>query len=153
MIHQKRGGVYRQPFARTIHYPVPGIPANEKQRTAGIGFPDTGVFRSIRSASGRQYSSDSIHIDPGILDRICADGLRIVEIVIQYKIHEVTYSTTVETLRTHGQRVTTPAGWQIALPRHLWLIDGKSQPKPQVQQPEIEKQPEAAQLGLFGGAL
>lgn len=151
MLHQNFGGVYRQSSSRTPtkRYLVPDIPQDKPQRTAGIGYFATGVFRSVRSYDGRAYQGDTINILEEVLDEIEVDGLRTVEVVIKYKNHEVTYSTTVATLRTHGQQVLA-AGMQIALARHYWLVDGQAQPEPEsiaTQQPQ--PQPQAVQPALF----
>lgn len=66
-------------------YPVPGIPRNQPQRTAGIGHFDTGIFRSVRTGRGRRYDNDSLNIRKSILEEIERDGLSIVEIVICYR--------------------------------------------------------------------
>lgn len=127
-------------------YPVPGIPRNQPQRTAGIGHFDTGIFRSVRTGRGRRYDNDSLNIRKSILEEIERDGLSIVEIVICYRrLHiNVIYAATIETIRTQGAQEYLDGCWQYSLPREYWSINGA--------QPEAEltpAPPAAQQMSLF----
>jgi hypothetical protein len=135
----------RAPIKR---YLVPGIPAHERQRVAGFGYFDTGIWRSERTGSGRYYDGDTINILESILDEVEADGLDTIQVVIVHKSRAVTYQTDIDTLRQHGQRVLAD-GWQIALPRCFWSVDGQPPAGPQ---PE-PKEPQAVQPTLFDLAL
>lgn len=145
MVYQNQRAVNAQNLHTQKYYAVPGIPKHERQRVAGVGFFDTGAFRSIRSSDGRHYVNDTINIDEAVLAQIEGDGLHTLEVVIKYKTHDVTYSTEIDTLRTYGERVLAD-GWQIALARRFWLVDGQAQ-----SQAARQAESEVAQLGLFGG--
>lgn len=126
-------------------YPVPGIPANEKQRTAAIGYFDDMVVRSVRTSDGRRYDGDEIAVLISVLDEAENDGFDDLEIAINYrKTNTVTtYATTIEYLRQHGRRALGVSGWELSMPRSMWSIDG-AQPTG-----EPQAQPVAAQPTLF----
>ena len=118
------------------------VPNTTPKRCAGWGYFNQGIFRSIRTSGGRRYGEDEIAILESILERIEADGLPKIEVLINYTRLQksLCYATTTETLRTHGRRVLGVSGWELSLPRTQWCIDG--------QAPEATK-PAAAQIPLF----
>ena len=131
---------------RPIRYLVPGTEHDQHPRTAAIGYPDAGILRSVRTRGGRHYGNNSFNVNCEVLDQAEADGLTTVEIVITYQRAgvTVTYSTSIETLRAQGQRVMGESGWELALPRQLWSVDGaapeglpKAQPAPVAAQPAL----------------
>lgn len=128
---------------------VPGTENDERPRTAALGFPDTGILRSVRTGRGRKYGDDTLGFLIEILDRAQNAGLTIVEIVINYtRLNvSVTYTTTIEYLRDHGQRVLGESGWELAMPRQLWSVDG-AEPEG-LAEPTPKPESEATQGALF----
>lgn len=124
------------------------VPNTHPQRCAGWGYFNQGLFRSIRTSGGRRYGEDEIALLECILDQIEADGLTKIEVVINYSRlkKSVCYSTTVETLRMHGQRVPGQSGWERSMARTRWSIDGDA---PTAQPEETPAAPAAAQMSLF----
>lgn len=135
-------------YRRTKRYLVPGTEHDQRPRTAAMGYPD-GTLRSVRTGRGRIYGSDELRFLIAVLDQAQADGLTTAEIVINYTRLgvSVTYSTSIETLRTKGQRVLGVSGWELALPRQLWSIDGQAPEG--LPTPKPEPEPEAEQPMLF----
>lgn len=134
---------YRQPK----RYLVPGTEHDERPRTAAIGYFDSGTLRSVRTGRGRIYGDDTLHFLITVLDEAETDGLTIAEIVINYNRLNVsvTYAAPIETLRSQGQRVLGVSGWELALPRQLWSVDGQ---EPEGL-PEPTPEPGAVQPALF----
>jgi len=139
-------------------YLVPGTERDQHPRTAAFGYPATGILRSVRSRGGRLYGGDTLNFLISVLDQAEADGLTTAEIVITY--HRtgatVTYSTPIATLHTHGQRVMGESGWEMALPRQLWSIDGQApeglpqvKPAPVAEQPMLFDFAEPRRLGAY----
>lgn len=128
-------------------YLVPGTEHDQHPRTAAIGYPATGILRSVRTRGGRLYGGDTLNFLVAVLDQAERDGLTTAEIVITY--HRtgvtVTYATPIATLRTQGQRVIGESGWELALPRQLWSINGQ----PPEGLPQVKPAPVAEQPALF----
>lgn len=126
----------------TKRYLAPEI-LNGTHPTAGIGYFDAGIFRSVRTGRGRLYAGGTLNILQSILDEIERDGLTIVEIVIEYRRTgvKVTYRTTTSTIRQHAQIEFLNGTWQYSLPLEYWSVDGA---EPAVTLPATEQQ-----LSLF----
>jgi hypothetical protein len=133
---------------RAKRYLVPGIPDDKPQRTAAFGYFDTGILRSVRTSDGRRYEDDEIAFLIRILDEAEQDGFDDLEVVVSYRKTQtqVTYATTIDYLREHGRRVLGVSGWELSMPRYLWLADGQPQPQPQ---PKRQPETEAQQAALF----
>lgn len=145
-------------LARPIRYIVPDTERDERPRTAGIGDTATGILRSVRTRGGRLYGSDTLNFLVAILDQAAADGLTLAEIQITYHRTNitVTYSTSIEALRTSGQRVMGESGWEMALPRQLWSVDGatpeglpQAKATPAVEQPMLFDFSEPRRVGAY----
>lgn len=154
MIHHKFQVRNSAPVKR---YPVPHTPP-DRPSTAALGFFGQRLLRSMRTGRGRIYGDDTINFLLAILDEAEADGLTQVEVVINYARLgvSVTYSTTIETLRTQGQRVMGESGWELALPRQLWSVDGQApeglpqaKPAPVAEQPALFDFAEARRIGAY----
>ena len=126
MISRNDDGVNRQAYAHTKRYLVPNPRQNERPLTAAIGYFDSGILRSVRTSDGRRYDGDAIAFLISVLDEAVADGLRTVEVVVTYRRSQsqTTYTTTIDNLRQHGQRLLGISGWELAMPRDQWSING-----------------------------
>ncbi len=123
------------------------VPNTRPQRCAGWGYFNQCLFRSIRTSGGRRYGEDEIAVLEYILDQLEADGLTKIEVVINYSRLQksVCYSTTVETLRKHGQRVPGQSGWEFSMARTMWCIDGQAP----TNETEATPATDAEQMSLF----
>lgn len=126
MIILHHGALRVNSSQRTKRYAVPNTLPNERPLTAAIGYFDSGILRSVRTSDGRRYDGDAIAILISVLDAAVADGLHTVEVVVTYRRSQTqtTYTTTIDDLRQHGRRLMGVSGWELAMPRDLWSING-----------------------------
>lgn len=112
--------------------------AHNSKCVAGIRYGD--LLRSVRGKQGILKRAGAIAFSAAVVERAAADGVTRLEVSIR---DGATYTTTIDTLLTHGQ-IQYRDGRQWVLSLRYWSVNG-AEPEAKPGGPALP-----AQLPLFG---
>lgn len=124
-------------------YTIPGVNhPNGRPKILLVEDLRTRIGRNVRTSDAVHYTANTLNIRCDVLEKAISRGLLWIEIAIDYRRTGTRkiFAASVDTILTQSEKIHLDGCDQWALPKHIWLCDGKPQPQPQ---------PEADQPMLF----